>query len=251
MVDTLTMLLFVCIVAALVAGVSYVVWHNGRVLGLSPARCRWYAGGTALLLVAWLSVMGRLAGSGFFGAFLTQFPPPFALALLPPWLLIICCVGVPALRAYLVVTPLVWLTGYQSFRIGIEYILWLLYHQGALPHAITFEGQNIDLLVGITAPVVAVLVARQRAGTHLLALVWNTAALLILLNTVRVAFQSVPGPFHDPTMQPPNMIVGQVPFIWLPSFVVPMALLGHAVALAKVIPAVLHKHKQPAAKTAA
>jgi hypothetical protein len=37
-------------------------------------------------------------------------------------------------------------------------------------------------------------------------------------------------------MQPPNTIISEVPFIWLPSFVVPMALLGHAVALAKVLP---------------
>jgi hypothetical protein len=37
-------------------------------------------------------------------------------------------------------------------------------------------------------------------------------------------------------MQPPNTIISEVPFIWLPSFVVPMALLGHAVALAKVRP---------------
>jgi hypothetical protein len=76
----------------------------------------------------------------------------------------------------------------------------------------------------------------MRPWTAHLALVWNGAALLILLNTIRVAFQSVPGVFHDPTMQPPNTIISEVPFIWLPSFVVPMALLGHAGALAKVLP---------------
>jgi hypothetical protein len=100
----------------------------------------------------------------------------------------------------------------------------------------TVEGQNIDLIVGITAPVVALLVVRPRPWTARLALVWNGVALLILLNTIRVAFQSVPGFFHDPTMQPPNTIISEVPFIWLPSFVVPMALLGHAVALAQVLP---------------
>jgi hypothetical protein len=71
-------------------------------------------------------------------------------------------------------------------------------------------------------------------------------ALLILLNTIRVAFQSFPGVFYDPAMQPPNTIVSQFPFIWLPAFVVPVALLGHAIALAQVVPDVLYQKKQPA-----
>jgi hypothetical protein len=236
MVDIPTVVGFVGIVVALVAGLVGVVWRNGRVLGLSRAACARRAAVTALLLLSWLGVMGGLAAQGFFDAFFTQFPPPLALALLPPWIAIIGCIAVPALRTSLTVTPLALLIGYQTFRVGVEYVLWLLYQQGHMPHAMTFEGQNIDLIVGITAPVVALLVVRPRPWTAWLALVWNGAALLILLNTIRVAFQSVPGVFHDPTMQPPNTIISEVPFIWLPSFVVPMALLGHAVALAKVLP---------------
>jgi hypothetical protein len=246
MADTGTVLLFVLIVGALVAGMAGVVWHNGRVLGLSSAAGRRRAGGTLLLLGGWLGVMGILAANGFFDTFLTRFPPPFALALLPPWITIFCCIAIPPLRSYLAVTPMSWLIGYQVFRVGIEYVLWDLYHQGLMPRAMTFEGQNIDLLVGITAPLIALLVARQYAWTRLLALAWNGMALLILLNTIRVAFQSFPGIFYDPAMQPPNTIVSQFPFIWLPAFVVPVALLGHAIALAQVVPDVLYQKKQPA-----
>jgi hypothetical protein len=245
MADTGTVLLFVLIVGALVAGMAGVVWHNGRVLGLSSAAGRRRAGGTLLLLGGWLGVMGILAANGFFDTFLTRFPPPFALALLPPWITIFCCIAIPPLRSYLAVTPMSWLIGYQVFRVGIEYVLWDLYHQGLMPRAMTFEGQNIDLLVGITAPLIALLVARHHAWTRLLALAWNGMALLILLNTIRVAFQSFPGIFYDPAMQPPNTIVSQFPFIWLPAFVVPVALLGHAIALAQVVPDVLYQKKQP------
>lgn len=248
MADTGTMVLFVGIAGALVAGVAGVVWQNGRVLGYPDEVRRRLSIGAAALLVAWLVAMSLLAAVGFFNDFLTRFPPPFALALLPPWLTIIACVAVPVLRTYLVATPLAWLIGYQTFRVGIEYILWALHHQGVMPRAMTLEGQNIDLLVGITAPVIALLVARPRTWTPLLALVWNAASLLILFNTIRVAFQSVPGAFYDPTMQPANTIVSQPPFIWLPAFIVPVAVLGHAIALAKVIPAV---GQPPPAPTAA
>jgi uncharacterized protein (DUF2062 family) len=105
-----------------------------------------------LLLLSWLGVMGGLAARGFFDAFFTQFPLPLALALLPPWIALIGCIAVPALRTSLTVTPLAWLIGYQTFRVGVEYVLWLLSQQGHMPHAMTVEGQNIDLLVGITAP---------------------------------------------------------------------------------------------------
>lgn len=239
MADTFTVLLFVGIVGALVVGIAGVVWHNGQALGLSQTARRWRTGITVLILMAWLGFTGILAANGFFDDFMTRLPPPFALALFPPWITVICCVAIPALRNYLVATPMVWLIGYQTFRVVVEYVLWLLYQQGLMPHAMTLEGQNIDLVVGVTAPIAAFLVVRERSWTPLVGLVWNVAALLILLNTIRVAFQSVPGVFYDASMQPANTIVSQVPFIWLPAFVVPVALLGHAVALAKVIPMVM------------
>lgn len=245
MADLQTTLLFVLTVGMLVVGIFGVVWRNGQVLGLAPAVSRQRAIVVVLLLLAWLALLSILARSGFFSDLMTRIPPPIALALIPAWTTIICCVAVPALRTYLTATPMAWLIGYQAFRIVIEYILWLLYEQGLMPRSMTLEGQNIDIVVGVTAPLVALLVTRQAAWTRWLALVWNVAGLLILLNTITVAFQSVPGVFHDPTMQPPNMIVGQFPFIWLPTFVVPVALLGHFVALAQVLPSILAQHKQP------
>lgn len=241
--------LFIGLVGALVVGIVVVVWHNGHDLGVSPAASRGRALLVALLLVGWLAAMGVLATRGFFAALMTRFPPPLALALVPPWITLLCCVAVPALRRYLIRTPLTWLIGFQVFRVGIEYVLWLLHHQGEMPRAMTFEGQNIDLVVGATAPLIAVLVARPRSWTPLLALVWNVLALLILFNTIRVAFQSVPGVFYKTSMQPPNTIVGQFPFIWLPAFVVPVAALGHLLAIAQVLSTWSAKNTHPTTTT--
>ena len=59
-------------------------------------------------------------------------------------------------------TPVAWLVGLQTFRIGVELALALLYHAGVVPLQMTIEGRNWDLLVGLSAAPVAWLAARGR-----------------------------------------------------------------------------------------
>jgi hypothetical protein len=239
MADSLTTWLFIGIVAGLVGGIAIIVWRNGSQSGLSRASAGSLMTGTLLVMILWLATMAILARDGFFDALMAGFPPPMALALLPPWITIIGCILLPSLRRFLTLTPMAILIGYQVFRVGVEYVLWTLHQQGLMPPAMTFEGQNIDGLVGLTAPLAALLVLRPGSLSRRVAVIWNIAGLLILFNTIRVAMQSVPGVFYNPAIEPANTIVSQFPFIWLPAFVVPVALLGHLLALAKVLPEII------------
>jgi hypothetical protein len=89
----------------------------------------------------------------------------------------------------------------------------------------TFEGRNWDILVGLTAPLVALVLTRKPLLGF--AKLWNIAGLLILGNIVGVALLSAPLPFRVFLNEPANTIIAEFPFVWLPSVLVPIAYTLH------------------------
>jgi len=57
---------------------------------------------------------------------------------------------------------------------------------------VTWHGRNWDVLIGLTAPIMAWLIATKRAPPRAAA-AWNLAGLAILANTVVTVMTSVPG----------------------------------------------------------
>jgi hypothetical protein len=96
---------------------------------------------------------------------------------------------------------------------------------------LTFEGRNFDILVGLTALPVAWLCFARRAGPRLGAVVWNVAGIAILANIVIHALLSAPTPFQVLRTEPPTTIIATLPYIWLPGFLVPLALSLHVASL--------------------
>jgi hypothetical protein len=118
------------------------------------------------------------------------------------------------------------LVGYQAFRIVVEIALAQLYHAGALPVQMTIEGRNLDLISGVSALVLAWLATRWQLPRWGL-LAWNLLGLGLLLNIVIVSILSTPVPFRLFMNEPANTIITELPFIWLPTLLVPAALFGH------------------------
>ena len=83
--------------------------------------------------------------------------------------------GVPRLRAL----PTWGLVAFQAFRAPLEFTLYALHREGLVPAQLTFTGRNFDVLVGLTAPLVAWLAATGRASPRLLK-VWNALGVLLL-----------------------------------------------------------------------
>lgn len=127
-----------------------------------------------------------------------------------------------------------WIVGFQAFRIAMEIILWQLFLAGIIPVQMTFEGRNFDILVGLTAPIVAWLMARKKMPRTAL-IVWNWVSLAILLNIVIVAVLSTPVPFRVFMNEPANTVILSFPFVWLPTVVVPIAFLGHIASLRQIL----------------
>jgi hypothetical protein len=128
-------------------------------------------------------------------------------------------------------TSAAWLVGAQSFRVIVELVLWALALQHRAPLLLTFEGRNADILVGLTAPVVAWLCVVRRSWPPRVAVLWNVAGIAILSNVVIHALLSAPTPFQVLRTEPPTTIIATLPYIWLPGFLVPLALSLHVASL--------------------
>jgi hypothetical protein len=187
------------------------------------------AGGIA----AWLAITALLAGSGVLSDF-TSKPPRLMLVVFASMALFAFTTTRPVVRRLLAAAPKHWPVAIQTMRIPIELALWALFAAGKLPVQMTFEGRNFDVLVGLTAPVVAFGIARGFIGIRG-AIAWNLASFGLLLNIMGIAITTFPGPLHLDWPGVSNVIVATPPFVWLPAFLVPVAFFGHVLSLRQLL----------------
>lgn len=178
-----------------------------------------------LAAAGWLLAVATLERSGVTGRF-DRLPPPLFLCALSGVAVGLLLLRHRAVRAALDAMPAAWLVGFQGFRAPLELGLWALYLEGRLPRQMTFEGSNLDLLAGLTAPLVAWLLAR-RANAVGLALAWQLLGIGLLLNVLRVALTSAPGPLRGDWPGEPLTVVATAPFVLVPTVLVPLAALAH------------------------
>ena len=188
------------------------------------------AGTVAAAIGGWLVLSALLAAAGFFADF-SRLPPRIPMLIVPVVLLIAILCRSSAVGRWLDEVPAGWLVYPQAFRVVMELILWSLFLVGAAPAILTFEGRNLDILVGLSAPVVGWLCLTRRVWPPRLAVWWNVAGILILVSVVAFAQLSAPTPFRIYHPEPPLTFIAYVPWIWLPAFLVPLAWGLHALSI--------------------
>ena len=184
---------------------------------------------TLIALVGWAVVTAILSLAGIVGDFST-FPPKLFIVLVIPLVTIIWVVSRKEIKEILLHTPPASIIWIQSFRIVVEVLLWRLFVDNLAPIQMTFEGRNFDILSGLSAIVVAVLITKNKISSPLV-IAWNFAGLALLVNIVTIAILSMPTPLRIFMNEPANTIVSKFPVIWLPALLVPLAYGLHFLSL--------------------
>src|SRR5688500_970080 len=185
-------------------------------------------------LLAWLTFLSVLATLGFFEDFMSM-PPRFIVAAGPPLVLLVVAAVHPATGALVQAVPPAWLVGFQTFRVFVEIAFWLLWREGRLATLMTFHGRNIDILVGLTAPLVVWLCFQARKVGPRFALRWNLFGIVVLLHTFASGVLGAPTPFRVFHVDPPNTFIASFPYILLPGFLVPAALIVHVLSIRQLL----------------
>src|SRR6267378_3398602 len=132
-------------------------------------------------LSVWFIYVGLL---GYFGVVknTAMRPPGIAFIVVPILLYLILFIVRSSASARVALAFPLWIVlAAQYFRIGVELFLHRLWIEGLVPKMLTFEGANVDIYIGASAPLIAWLSTRGRLGMRL-ALAWNVLGLLALTN---------------------------------------------------------------------
>lgn len=190
----------------------------------------------ALIAVVGLVVVvqSSLGFAGFYrdsDSATTRFP----LLVAPSMLLLFSLFILPKGRVFIDSLDVKILTILHTIRIGVELVLFWLFINHAVPKAMTFEGRNLDILSGLTAPAVYYFGFVKRKLGRKAMIVWNIACIILLLNVVSAAFLSLPGRFENFGFEQPLIAVGYFPYLLLPSVLVPLVLFSNAVSIRQLI----------------
>lgn len=189
---------------------------------------------TVLIVVsAWMLLQTLIGLSGFYQV--RTGPPRFVFLIAPALIFTI----VPFLsrrgRIFTDSFSMKKLTLLHSIRIPVEFTLYYVFLAKLIPELMTFEGRNLDIISGVTAPVVYYLVfVRRQAGTLTL-LIWNCICLALLINVLTIAILSAQTPFQQLAFDQPNIGVTYFPYVWLPAVIVPIVLFSHITAIRQLI----------------
>ncbi|MES2765824.1 MAG: hypothetical protein V4642_08150 [Bacteroidota bacterium] len=193
-----------------------------------------YSKTTLIILLIWLGLQATIAMSGFYTV-TDSIPPRFLLLVLPPMLLIIGLFATPKGRQFIDSLDIKTLTILHIIRIPVELVLLWLFLFKAVPQLMTFEGRNLDILSGITAPIIYYFGSIKRRLDRKIILLWNFFCIGLLFNIVINAILSAPSPFQKFAFDQPNIAVLHFPFVWLPCCIVPLVLFSHLVAIRQLL----------------
>ncbi len=186
------------------------------------------------VLVAWLVLQMSIALTGFYLDTMSL-PPRFAFGVVPTLVAIIALFLTEKGKYFIENLDLHALTLMHIVRIPVELVLLWLFKNGQFPEIATFEGRNFDIIAGITAPFIAYFGFTKHVLSPKIIMAWNILCLCLLVNVVTHAALSIETPFQKFGLEQPNRAVLYFPFVWLPSFIVPLVLLSHLVVLKRLL----------------
>jgi hypothetical protein len=190
----------------------------------------------AIISVVWLVIQAVLSWNNVYNTNTDAFPPKIILlGILPVICSIIVVFSTSKGRQFIDNLPLKNLTYLHVVRIPVELVLYWLFLNKTIPQIMTFEGTNFDILAGISAPFLAYFTFEKKKLNLNLVLIWNILSLGLLLNIVVTAMLSAPSPIQKIAFDQPNIAILNFPFCWLPTFIVPIVLFSHLVAIRKLI----------------
>jgi hypothetical protein len=229
---TITQLGFVALTLAAYGWTLHTFNEGMLSAGFSAERRKRSFRRPVVILCAWVFFISYLSFQGFFSNF-SSFPPRMAIVFVVPLITILIWTFSKALKEILIHIPPENIIRLQVFRAFVEILIWMLLLQNLLPIQMSFEGRNFDILTGLTAPVVAWLIARKK-WSPMLTVAWNVAGLILLFNIVIIAMLSMPTPARLFMNEPANTIVTIFPFIWLPGLLVPLAYTLHFLSIRQI-----------------
>ncbi len=184
-----------------------------------------------LVMLLWQVYLIIMGTSGFLASF--SLPPRMPLLIIVP---LFISMGVflnkNKNKQWIQSIPPIWLTAFQSFRIVVETLFVLSLPTGVLHENVTIEGYNYDMVVGISAPIIALMVYYSKKLPNKLLTAWNIFGLTVLACTVFVFMSTAFFPqIYGFETTPLSTDFGMYPYVLVPGLLMPAAVFMHVLSL--------------------
>lgn len=178
-----------------------------------------------LILIAWSILHSVLAYNGFY-LNTGSTPPRFVIVFFPSLILIIYGCLPKNFNWIKNNRRLLSSTFLHTVRLPIEIVLFYLFLNKMIPQIMTFKGFNFDIMVGIAAPVISILLWKKIIDKKIL-LLFNIFGLILVLTILSIALLSSELPIQQFAHEQPNRAINYFPFILLPALIVPVVIYTH------------------------
>lgn len=220
------------VVILFVAATIFTVWQFFNASGKSK---------TLLIGIGiWMLFQTVLSLTGFYEV-RESIPPRFVLLIGPGIIFTALLFLTKKGKAFIDSLDLEKLTLLHTVRVPVEITLYFVCAAGLIPVLMTFEGNNYDIISGLTAPLLYYLVFASKKMTKSSLLIWNFLCLGLLINVLVIAILSAQTPFQRLAFDQPNIGVTFFPFVWLPTVIVPIVLFSHLAAIRLIFTSSLKK----------
>ncbi len=182
-------------------------------------------------LIVWIGLQAMLSLSHFYTIKTMTSPPRFLLAFFPILLFMVSVFISKQGRKFVDSLPLLPITWLNVVRIPVEFCLYWLFLDKAVPELMTFSGRNFDILAGLTAPFVAYFGIKNGQLNRKFLLAWNVVSLGLLVFIIFNGLLSAPTVLQQFAFEQPNIALAYFPFVLLPALIVPVVLFGHFVSI--------------------
>ncbi len=187
-----------------------------------------------LFLVLWQAYIFALGQTDILNSF--ELPPRFVILLiLPAFLFTGIFIYKNRNNSWLRQIPKSWLVYMQGFRIIVETLFVFAAARGILHPNVTIEGYNYDIIIGITAPIVAFLAFGKKVISEKTVIAWNYLGLLVLASVIFVFLTTTffPG-LYGSTSDLMPMEFTNYPYTLIAGFLMPVAVFMHILSIVQL-----------------
>lgn len=196
-------------------------WYLRVWLDLNQARL------ISFLFSIWLVITAMLARTGFLADHALGTPPGILAVLAPMVLFWIWIARSAKVMEATVKFSVAGIAGFQFFRVFVEFALFQLSAVELVPEVMTWKGRNFDIVIALSAPLIAWLLKTGGERNRKIAVAWNWAGLATLASVVGHGILTAPSVFRVDALGGENRAILMYPYVWIPSFFVLVAVTSH------------------------
>ncbi len=195
---------------------------------------RLVTGPVAIGLGVWASVVALLVQAGVFQIEIGGIPVAIVAAVAIPVTGFLVAWQISAsVRAFVEAQDLALLTALQGWRV-VGAVFLFLWAYGQLPTVFALPAGLGDVAVGLVAPFAAIAVALKAPGWRRAANGVAIAGLADFAVAIVTGIGSIGGNFLDFAGAPSSTIINALPLVLVPSFLVPVFIILHVMAIIKL-----------------